>query len=96
MIANFAPINQPFSDESGGLSSSWALWFNGVARATQTSGQAAVVASLPPAAKFPKGTSYFASNGRRAGEGPGAGSGVQVWSDGTVWRTFYDNSVVSA
>jgi hypothetical protein len=42
------------------------------------------------------GTIAYASNGRKSGEGSGAGTGVPVWSDGTNWRTFYDNSVVAA
>lgn len=37
-----------------------------------------------------------ASDGRKAGERPGAGSGCPVWNDGTTWRTVYDNTVVSA
>lgn len=38
----------------------------------------------------------FASNGRRSGEGAGAGTGCPVWWDGADWRTFYDNAVVAA
>lgn len=38
----------------------------------------------------------IATNGRKSGEGPGAGTGCPVWWDGTNWRTFYDNSVVAA
>lgn len=38
----------------------------------------------------------YATNGRRSGETAGNGTGCPVWSDGTNWRTFYDNSIVSA
>ncbi len=38
----------------------------------------------------------FATNGRKSGEGAAAGTGCPVWSDGTNWRTFYDNSIVAA
>lgn len=54
------------------------------------------VASLPAAATVGFGTIHFATNGRKAGEGSGAGTGVPVWSDGTSWRTFYDNAAVAA
>ena len=51
------------------------------------------VAGLPMAGL---GKTAFASNGRRAGEAAGAGTGIPVWSDAGNWRTYYDNSVVSA
>jgi hypothetical protein len=51
------------------------------------------VAGLPSAAA---GKSAYATNGRRAGEGVGAGTGIPVWSDAANWRTYYDNSVVAA
>lgn len=57
---------------------------------------ASIVASLPSAASVPVGSHYFATNGRKSGEGAGAGTGVPVWSDGTNWRTYYDNSTVTA
>lgn len=38
----------------------------------------------------------FAIDGRKAGEGVGAGTGIPVWDDGTNWRTFYDNSIAAA
>lgn len=52
------------------------------------------VATLPTAT--PDHTIAFATNGRRAGEASGLGTGVPVWFDGTVWRTFYDNTQVLA
>lgn len=54
------------------------------------------VAGLPSTTTYGVGSKAFASNGRRAGEGAGTGSGCPVWSDGTNWRTFYDNSIVAA
>jgi len=38
----------------------------------------------------------YATDGRRSGQGLGAGTGCPVWADGTNWRTFYDNSIVAA
>lgn len=38
----------------------------------------------------------FASDGRKSGEGGGAGTGVPVYFNATVWRTFYDNTTVQA
>lgn len=55
-----------------------------------------VVASLPSAASAGAGATYYASNGRKSGEGAGAGTGIPVWSDGTSWRTYYDNTVAAA
>lgn len=54
------------------------------------------VAGLPSTTTYGVGSEAFASNGRRAGESSGAGSGCPVWSDGTNWRTYYDNSIVAA
>jgi len=53
------------------------------------------VANLPSASEAGAGATAYASNGRRSGEQPGAGTGIPVWSDGTIWRTYYDNSVVA-
>lgn len=38
------------------------------------------------------GTTAWANDARKQGEGPGAGTGVPVYSDGTVWRTYSSNS----
>jgi trimeric autotransporter adhesin len=51
------------------------------------------VAGLPAAGV---GKTAYASNGRRAGEGSGAGTGIPVWSDATTWRTYYDCAAVAA
>ncbi|AXN57970.1 hypothetical protein [Acinetobacter phage ABPH49] len=52
------------------------------------------VAELPTSASV--GGMMYATNGRRAGEAVGAGTGVPVFYDGAAWRTFYDNTVVAA
>lgn len=54
------------------------------------------VASLPSSGSQTAGDTAYATDGRRSGEGGGAGSGLPVWSDGTNWRVHYDNSVVVA
>jgi hypothetical protein len=51
------------------------------------------VDTLPAASEAGPGATAYAPNGRRAGEGQGAG--IPVWSDGTAWRTYYDNTVVA-
>ncbi|MEL5392882.1 endosialidase catalytic beta-propeller domain-containing protein [Serratia nevei] len=38
----------------------------------------------------------YATDGRRAGEAGGSGTGVPVYWDGAAWRVYYDNSVVAA
>lgn len=47
-------------------------------------------------ANTPSRSFAFATNGRKAAEGAGAGTGCPAWFDGTNWRTFYDNSIVAA
>jgi hypothetical protein len=38
----------------------------------------------------------FASNGRKNGEGGGAGTGVLVFHDGTAWRACDTGATVAA
>jgi hypothetical protein len=90
MAVNPAPINE---NPTQPMPSSWALWFNSVYLALKYSGRSYPVASLPAASI---GAVTIASNGRKAGEGAGSGTGCPVWWDGTIWRTFYDNSQVAA
>ena len=52
----------------------------------------AVLATITPTL----GAIAVASNGRKAGEGSGVGTGVQCWADGSAWRTNHDNSIVAA
>jgi len=52
------------------------------------------VAALP--AVSVAGDTAFASNGRKAGEGVGSGTGVMVFSDGTAWRACDTGSTVAA
>ena len=54
----------------------------------------AVVASLP--AVHLAGDLYFATNGRKNGEGGGLGTGVLVFSDGTAWRACDTGATVAA
>lgn len=44
------------------------------------------------------GQCYFATNGRKGGEGVGAGTGLPVyWNPATSqWYNFYNNTVVAA
>lgn len=58
--------------------------------------QTSTVAALPTPVALMKGAPAFATNGRKSGEGAGAGTGIPVWCDGTNWRTYYDNTVAAA
>jgi hypothetical protein len=51
------------------------------------------VASLPAGIA---GRIVFASNGRKNGEGAGAGSGTLVYADGSAWRRVSDDTTVAA
>lgn len=51
------------------------------------------VASLPAGTA---GRIVFASNGRKNGEGAGAGTGVLVYADGSAWRRVSDDTTVLA
>jgi hypothetical protein len=52
------------------------------------------VAALPAAGQV--GRLLFASDGRKVGEGVGAGTGVLVYDDGVAWRRTSDDSTVAA
>ena len=91
-----APIQQPIAGDSLLTNQSWVLWTASVSTALKLSGTSFKVADLPEAKSYQIGSTSFASNGRKAGEGPGAGSGVPIWTDGVKWRTFYDNTEVMA
>ena len=54
------------------------------------------VAGLPAPSSALIGAIAIATNGRKSGEGAGAGTGCPAWCDGSHWRTFYDNSIVAA
>lgn len=56
----------------------------------------ALVAGLPSPVTAGQGTIHYATNGRKAGEGAGAGTGCPVHSNGTEWLTFYDNTAIAA
>lgn len=69
-----------------------ALWQKSVTDALSAS---YAVSSLPNR-NIGLGMRTFAKDGRKGGEGAGAGTGIPVWWDGSVWRTYYDNSQVMA
>lgn len=71
------------------------VYDNGIAKFNQYQLKGFTVAALPTT-NIGLYTVTFATNGRKSGEGGGAGTGVPVWFDGTNWRTFYDNAVVAA
>jgi len=52
------------------------------------------VAALP--AKMQRSRLAFATDGRKAGEGVGAGTGVLVYDDGVAWRACDTSSTVAA
>ncbi len=51
------------------------------------------VVLLPAAGQA--GRVRFATNGRKTGEGVGAGTGVLVYDDGTAWRRVDDGTTVA-
>lgn len=55
--------------------------------------QKAVVASLPTGSE---GMTAYATNGRKQGEGSGAGTGVPVYFSATKWRRYSDDTEVVA
>lgn len=71
------------------------VYDTGTAKFNQYQLKAYTVATLPTA-NIGLYTMAFATNGRKSGEGAGVGTGVPVWFDGTIWRTFYDNLQVLA
>lgn len=56
----------------------------------------ATVASLPAASTDLRGRIAFATNGRKAGEGPGSGTGVLVFCDGSAWIAVDTGTAVAA
>lgn len=96
MPVNDAPINQMMAPMVREMTPVWTLWFVSIAGALKLAGRSYTVANLPAANSFPAGMASYASNGRKGGEGAGAGTGVPIWTDGTKWLTFYDNTEVQA
>lgn len=94
MMLTEPPIPQNFADGAGNLSPSWRIWTTNIHAVLKLSGQSIPVVQLPVGTY--RGQTTHVPNGRKAGEGPGAGTGIPAWFDGTVWRTFYDNSVVAS
>ncbi len=52
-----------------------------------------VFASLPAAGQT--GRLLFVTNGRKLGEGAGAGTGVLAYDDGVAWRRTADDTTVA-
>lgn len=96
MPVNDAPIQQPISNGVQITTQAWVLWLASVVTALRLSGRSFTVAELPPAKSYAAGSTAFASNGRKSGEGVGAGTGVPIWTDGSKWLTFYNNTEVAA
>lgn len=96
MPVNDAPINQKMAPAVAEMTPVWTLWFVSIASALKLAGRSYTVANLPAATSFPPGMASYASNGRKGGEAAGHGTGVPIWTDGTKWLTFYDNTEVQA
>ncbi len=56
--------------------------------------EAIVFANLPIPGQ--PGRSFFITNGRKIGEGAGAGTGVSAYDDGVAWNRYSDDTVVAA
>ncbi len=54
------------------------------------------IATLPNATGVGDATMAFATNGRKVGQGVGAGTGIPVYADGGVWYRFGDDTVAAA
>jgi hypothetical protein len=51
--------------------------------------------ALPSGAAASDGMIAFCTNGRKVGEGGGAGTGVPVYYDGAAWRSFVTDAAVA-
>lgn len=54
------------------------------------------VATLPAPSAANRGRLRFVSNGRKVGEGAGAGTGTVAYDDGVAWRRVGDDTTVAA
>ena len=52
--------------------------------------------TLPAGANAVDGQLAFCTNGRKVGEGPGAGTGVPVYFDGADWRVYSTDAAAAA
>lgn len=57
--------------------------------------QAVLFAALPPVSPVAPGRLFFVTNGRKVGEGAGAGTGVPAYDDGTNWYRTSDDTPVA-
>jgi hypothetical protein len=88
------PTHEYFNDDTGALSVE-IVRATGKARARVLNANVAAytVGTLPAGAE---GDIAYATNGRKAGEGPGAGTGVPVYFSNGVWRAFSSDAAVAA
>lgn len=54
------------------------------------------VAALPTTGGVTAGDIAYASDGRKAAEAEGAGTGILVYRDATAWRSVADGTTVAA
>lgn len=59
-------------------------------------GSPILFANLPLASASNEGDIAFVSNGRKSGEGAGAGTGVEVYSDSVHWRAVDTSATVAS
>ena len=57
--------------------------------------QSVTFAQLPAVSPTAPGRLRFVSNGRKVGEGAGAGTGVLCYDDGVAWRTCDTSTTVA-
>jgi len=90
MPSDIYDVVRHLSDRIRALEDMQRVELSGRTIATRT----ATVAGLPAAGTA--GRLYFATNGRKTGEGAGAGTGVLVYDDGVAWRRVDDGTTVAA
>ena len=95
-----ATLSPPPDPRSGFDSPAWQGWFNTIFARFGLKGSY-TVATLPSVSPTqpvgpPVGSIAYASNGRKVGEGIGAGTGVPVYYSNGAWRVFSTDAVVTA
>ena len=93
VLTNRVPTESPFVDNksASGVSWPWIRFFQGLLLAIYLNRYTVV--------KLPAGTEgriAFATNGRKVGEGPGAGTGVPVYFSNGFWRVFSTDAAVTS
>ena len=88
-------LSTPPDPKSGFDSPAWQGWFSilwGLFGAGNLG--AFTVAALPAAVN--NGQTAYASNGRKVGEGSGAGTGVPVYYSNGAWRVYSTDAAVAS